>query len=100
MVLPGPLSAGRGRRAKGRLNAGNLRRRDDDAIQEEIRSLIGDLLHLADVGLRVDRGVVGIRGRTRSRGEAEAIKKAVAGVRGVVSVRGQIECREVSAAPR
>jgi hypothetical protein len=69
--------------------------RGDDAIHQEVRRLVGDVLMLADAGLRVDAGVVGLLGRACGRREAEAIRRAVAGVPGVVGVRGRIECDEL-----
>jgi hypothetical protein len=46
---------------------------------------------LADAGLMVEDGVVGIQGRARQRSEAEAIHCLVAQVPGVVRVFGLIE---------
>jgi osmotically-inducible protein OsmY len=68
-----------------------LLRRDDLAIQEDIRRLVRDRLWLADLGLMVEDGVVGIQGRARQRSEAEAIHCLVAQVPGVVRVFGLIE---------
>jgi osmotically-inducible protein OsmY len=65
--------------------------RDDLAIREEVRRLVRDKLLLADAGLRVEGGVVGIQGRAQRRSEAEAIQRLVAQVPGVVSVCGLIE---------
>jgi osmotically-inducible protein OsmY len=84
------------RRSRGKLNLPAVLPRGDDAIQQEVRRLIGDVLTLADAGLRVDAGVVGLLGRTCGRREADAIRRAVAGVPGVIAVRGQIECDEQS----
>jgi hypothetical protein len=76
------------------LNSQAVLRRGDEAIHQDVRRLIGDVLMLADAGLRVDAGVVGLLGRACGRHEAEAIQRAVAGVPGVVAVRGEIECDE------
>jgi hypothetical protein len=65
--------------------------RDDLAIQEEIRRLVRDRLLLADAGLMVEGGVVGITGRAWLRSDAEAIHGLVSQVPGVVSVSGLIE---------
>jgi hypothetical protein len=67
----------------------------DEAIHQEVRRLIGDVLMLADAGLRVDAGVVGLLGRACGRREAEAIRRAVARIPGVTGVRGRIECDEL-----
>jgi hypothetical protein len=80
---------------EGKLSSTAVPPRGDDAIHQEVRRLIGDVLMLADAGLRVDSGVVGLLGRTRRRCEAEVIRRAVARVPGVVGVRGQIECSEL-----
>jgi hypothetical protein len=80
---------------EGKLSSTAVIPRGDDVIHQEVRRLIGDVLTLADVGLRVDSGVVGLVGRTRRRCEAEAIQRAVARIPGVVGVRGQIECNEL-----
>jgi osmotically-inducible protein OsmY len=65
--------------------------RDDDAIQEEVWKLVRDRVLLADAGLRVNQGVVGMLGRTQRRSEAEAVQNLVAQVPGVVAVYGQID---------
>jgi hypothetical protein len=49
--------------------------RDDVAIQEEVRTLIRDLLLFAHAGLRVAAGVVATWGAPRGKNEAEAIQK-------------------------
>jgi osmotically-inducible protein OsmY len=73
------------------MNGPDLLGRDDLTIQEEIRRLVRDRLLLADAGLMVEDGVVGITGRARRRSEAEAIHDLVSQVPGVVSVSGLIE---------
>jgi hypothetical protein len=80
---------------EGKLSSTAVLPRGDDAIHQEVRTLIGDVLTLADAGLRVDSGVVGLLGRTRRRREAETIGRAIARVPGVIGVRGHIECNEV-----
>jgi hypothetical protein len=66
--------------------------RDDCAIEREVRTLIRDLFLFDDAGLRVDAGVVGLRGRTPMKNEAEAVQRMISGLPGVVGLRGQIEC--------
>jgi hypothetical protein len=73
------------------MDALGVLRREDDAIQEEVWKLVRDRLLLADSGLRVNQGVVGMLGRTQRRSDAEAIQNLVAQVPGVVAVHGQID---------
>jgi osmotically-inducible protein OsmY len=73
------------------MDALGVLRREDDAIQEEVWKLVRDRLLLADSGLRVNQGVVGMLGRTQSRSDAEAVQNLVAQVPGVVALQGQID---------
>ena len=73
------------------MDALGVLRREDDAIQEEVWRLVRDRLLIADAGLRVTQGVVGMLGRTQRRSDAEAVQNLVAQVPGVVAVHGQID---------
>jgi hypothetical protein len=90
-----PLPALPAAEIEGKLNLPAAFPRGDEAIHRDVRRLVGDVIMLADAGLRVDAGVVGLLGRTCSRQEAEAVRRAVAGIPGVTGVRGQIECSEM-----